>query len=108
MSLVSVIIATFNRWDMLKRAVESVLNQTYNNIECIVVDDCSTDSEYLGKDPLTKLLDPSIYDLSSLTMIRLEENMGKKHNMICAQGMTRNEGLKLAKGKYIAFIDDDD
>lgn len=95
---VSVIISTFNRWDLLKRAVDSVLNQTYENLECIVVDDCSTDPRYNGN----LSTDPRV------SFIRLKENMGKKYNMICAQGMTRNEGLKIATGKYVAFLDDDD
>lgn len=99
MVLISVIISTFNRWELLKRAVESVLNQTHKEFECFVIDDCSTDPEYTTE---------KLTDDSRVTLIRLPQNMREKYNMSNAQGMTRNEGLKLAKGKYIAFLDDDD
>ena len=44
--LVSVIIPTYNSAKFLKRAIESVLQQTYSKLELIIVDDCSTDNSY--------------------------------------------------------------
>jgi glycosyltransferase involved in cell wall biosynthesis len=100
--LVSVIIPSYNRFIYLLQAVQSVLHQTYKNIEVIIVDDCSTQKEY------TELLPSIIKKESRIKLIRCEENMRKVHNTKHAQGMTRNEGMKIAKGKYIAFLDDDD
>jgi len=87
--LVSIIIPTYNRSDYLRRALNSAINQTYGNIEIMVVDDCSD----LNLDPLKKEFD-------SVRFLRNEENKGA-----C---FSRNRGLKLAKGEYINFLDDDD
>lgn len=89
-SLVSVVITTHNRSRLLKQAVESVLKQTYKNIEIIVVDDCSTDNtkEVVG------------YLYSSLKYVRHKKNEGG-----VASRMT---GARTAQGEYIAFLDDDD
>lgn len=90
--IVSVIITTYNRPDLLPRAINSVLNQTFDNLECIVVDDCSPDSE-------TKTLVQSIDD-ERLRYIRHEKNRGLS--------AARNTGIECAQGNYIAFLDDDD
>lgn len=90
MKLVSAIITTHNRKDLLKRAINSVFKQTYTNIELIVVDDCSTD----GTGDLCKDL-PLQY-----IYIPKEESKGGNY--------ARNTGIKAAKGEYIAFLDDDD
>jgi len=86
---VSVIIPTYNRAQMLERALQSVLSQTYDNVEIIVIDDGSTDntSEILDK-----------YDSSI------------KHYSILHKGVSaaRNMGIKKAKGPWIAFLDSDD
>jgi len=95
--LVSVIIPTYNRFDSLQLAIESVRKQAYKNIEIIVVNDASTQKDYYNK-PLG----------DDVKMINLPENMRQKYNTKAAQGLTRNEGIKVAKGKYIAFLDDDD
>lgn len=86
--LVSVIIPTYNRADMVGNAIKSVLNQSYANIELIVVDDGSTDE--------TGTL------IQNFTEVRyiLKSNGG--------QASARNAGLKEAKGKYIASLDSDD
>ncbi|MCF7885551.1 MAG: glycosyltransferase, partial [Candidatus Marinimicrobia bacterium] len=85
----SVIIPTYNRAEKLERAIESVLAQTYSNVELIVIDDGSTDntSEILNK-----------YD-SQL-----------KHFSILHSGVSaaRNIGIKKATGEWIAFLDSDD
>ncbi len=88
---VSVIIPTYNRDALLKRAIKSVLNQTYKEFEIIVVDDGSTDKTF---DVVKKFEDKRI------KYIRLKERHGASH--------ARNIGIKLARGKYIAFLDSDD
>lgn len=88
--LVSAIITTHNRLELLKRAIDSVLNQSYPNIECIVVSDASTD----GTNEYCKTL--PIHYIS----IPIDESHGGNY--------ARNVGIKAAKGKYIAFLDDDD
>lgn len=90
-NLVSAIIPTYNRSHLLRRSISSVLNQTHKSIECIVVDDCSTDD--------TERLISSMSD-DRIRYIRMPINSGA-----CA---ARNEGILAAKGKYIAFNDSDD
>jgi glycosyltransferase involved in cell wall biosynthesis len=90
--IVSVIITTYNRPDLLPRAINSVLNQTFDNLECIVVDDCSPDSE-------TKTLVQSADD-ERLRYIRHDKNRGVS--------AARNTGIERSRGEYIAFLDDDD
>ena len=88
--LVSVIITTYNRFDFLCRAINSVLAQTYKNIEIIVIDDFSTDG--------TK---EKIENYSSLVKyVRNEENIGLP--------ASRNVGILASAGDYISFLDDDD
>ncbi|NJM20678.1 MAG: glycosyltransferase family 2 protein [Richelia sp. SM1_7_0] len=86
---VTVIIPTYNRAHLIKDAVESVLNQTYQDFELIVIDDGSTDNT---KEILT------IYG-NKLRHI-FQENQGRS--------AARNYGINLAKGEYIAFLDSDD
>ena len=99
--LISVIIPTFNRYDYVSRAINSVLNQTWKNLEVIVIDDCSTQAEYLG-------LQKNFEKDGRVIVIRLNKNLREVHGTRSAQGMTRNEGIKIAKGEWIAFLDDDD
>lgn len=89
--MISVIIPAYNRQDTIVRAVQSVLNQTYKEIEVIVVDDCSKDNTVAE---LEKVQD------SRLRVIECEKNGGA-----CA---ARNIGILNAKGEYIAFQDSDD
>ena len=89
--IVSVIIPTYNRAHLISGAIQSVLDQTYQDFELIVVDDGSKDNtEEVVKD----FPDPRI------RYIRLEENRGA--------AAARNIGIKAAKGEYIAFQDSDD
>jgi len=91
MSKVSVIIPTYNRGDKLQRAIDSVLNQTYTNLEIIVIDDGSTDNtpEIVQK-----------YDDNQIKYIYCCENRGANH--------ARNIGVRNSNGKYISFLDSDD
>jgi glycosyltransferase involved in cell wall biosynthesis len=91
--LVSVVLPTHNRVDLLAGAVESVLAQTEQRFELIVIDDASTDAtpEYLAA--LT------IRDQRA-RFIRLDIPRGG--------GGARNEGLGLSRGDWVAFLDDDD
>lgn len=97
--LVSIIIPTYNRYELLHHSIHSCLNQTYKNIEIIVVNDCSTDSRYQ---------DGTLEQFPKTTVIHLPINQRIKNNCTAAQGMTRQEGIKIAKGEWIAFLDDDD
>ena len=89
-SIVSVIVPLFNNEDRIERCMESILHQTYQNIELIIINDGSTDKSE------EKIL--SIKD----TRIRyvFQENSGPS--------VARNKGIDLAKGDYIVFIDSDD
>jgi glycosyltransferase involved in cell wall biosynthesis len=91
--LVSVYITTYNRAEKLKRTIKSVINQTYKNIEVIVVDDASSDNTKAIMKSLTKLH-------PKLKYIKLAKNKGANH--------ARNIAIKEAKGFYITGLDDDD
>ncbi|MCF2141420.1 MAG: glycosyltransferase family 2 protein [Candidatus Lokiarchaeota archaeon] len=92
-SLISVIIPSFNRQSTIKRAIESVLNQTYQNFEIIVVDDCS-------KDKTVSIIRSLMKDYSNIQLIVNSKNMGPN--------FTRNRGIKAASGEYIILLDSDD
>lgn len=89
--LVSVIIPTYNRGYCIENAIQSVLNQTWKNIEVLVVDDGSKDN--------TESVVANIKD-DRIHYLKLEQNMGANY--------ARNLGIKEARGKYIAFNDSDD
>ena len=92
-NLVSVIIPIYNSENVIQKSLNSVFNQTYKNIEIILVDDCSTDnSEKIIKEIMKKHNEIYYY--------KQEKNMGA--------GATRNKALELAKGQYVAFLDSDD
>lgn len=90
--LCSIIVPIYNVEALLPRCIDSLIGQQYQNIEIILVNDGSTDSseaicrEYLNRDSRIKLINKENGGLSS----------------------ARNAGLKLAKGKYIFFVDSDD
>ena len=88
--LFSVIIPTYNRANMIGKAIDSVLAQTYTNWELIIVDDGSTDNT---KDVVQSYNDSRIKYF-------YQENKGRS--------VARNYGIELSKGDYISFLDDDD
>ena len=95
--LVSVIIPTYKRSDYLIRALNSVLMQSYSNIEIVIVDDNDPGSEYRKK---TKEKINNYKDLAKIQYIENLKNLGG--------ALARNEGIKAAQGEYVAFLDDDD
>jgi len=90
--LLSVIVPVYNVENYLSRCIESILNQTYSNLELILVDDGSKDAsfeicnEYKDKD--------------LRVVVEQQANAGSS--------VARNTGLKIAKGEYIGFVDSDD
>ena len=96
----SVIIPTYNRYDKLQNAIESVKNQTYKNIEIIIVNDNSFDGRYYEKSFLSRK-DIKIINLNPCTKTLFDFSM-------IPNGINRNIGLQFATGTYIAFLDDDD
>ena len=91
--LVSIITPSYNSTKYISQTIDSVINQLYENWEMLIIDDCSPDNaneiieKYSKKDIRIKL-------------IKLTKNSGP--------AIARNEGIKQAKGKYIAFLDSDD
>ena len=90
MASVSVIIPTFNRYPLLRLAVDSVLKQTHRDIEIIVIDDGSTDDT------------PALFaqQFPSVHYVKID------HSGLPA--VARNVGIRLAKGEFVAFLDSDD
>ena len=91
--LISVLIPVYNVEDFVKEAIQSILSQTYKNIEIIVVDDCSTDNTY-----------KIVHDLS-----RLDQRIKLYRNPINSKIVkTLNFALTKAKGEFVARMDGDD
>ncbi len=90
---VSVIIPTYNSEEYIRKSLTSVTEQTFSDLEILIIDDCSCDNtvnivkEYAKNDERIKL-------------ITLEKN--------CKQGFCRQKGIEEAKGEYITFLDSDD
>ena len=85
--LISIIIPVYNCQDYLKRCLDSVFAQDYDNYEVICIDDGSTD----GSERILKEYNIRYYR---------QENSG--------QAVARNKGIELANGKWICFVDSDD
>ena len=90
--LISIIVPIYNKEDKVKKCIESILNQSYKNLEVIMIDDGSTDR--------TLKICKEIKKTDS--RIRL---IHKKNEGVSA---TRNLGIKIAKGEFIQFVDSDD
>jgi len=88
--LISVVVPAYNTSNYIESAIQSVLNQTYKNIEIIVVDDCSTD------DTVKKLLKYR----DKVHVVRHEKNQGA--------AIARNSGIGQCRGRLVAFLDGDD
>lgn len=91
--LVSVIVPVFNKQKYIRRCLRSLLNQSYANVEIILVDDCSTDASLCKAKRI-------LHNRDKVTIIQNEENEG--------QLRARYAGLDVAKGEYTMFIDADD
>lgn len=89
-SLVSVIIPCYNDDKYIEQAINSILNQTYNNVEIIVIDDGSNDKTK----KVLKKIEPKV------NLLITQENKG--------QSTARNKGIKMAKGQFILTLDSDD
>ena len=90
--LVSVIVPVFNREKEIDRCVKSILNQTYENIELILVDDGSADSSLA--------ICESYSEKDQRVRVFHQENNGVSS--------ARNCGIHKAKGEYLTFVDSDD
>lgn len=93
MPLVSIISPVYNGEKFLKQSIESVLNQTYLRWELILVDDCSKDSS-------REIIEEYVKSDSRIKGYYLNKNSGA--------GASRNIGLEVVKGDFIAFLDSDD
>ena len=93
MDKISVIIPVYNVEKFLARCLDSVINQTYKNLEIICVNDCSPDDS-------AKILEDYAKKDKRIRIITFEQNRG--------QSCARNQGLKVSNGEYIYFLDSDD
>lgn len=90
--LVSIIIPNYNYASYLEECINSVIGQTYKNIEIIIIDDCSNDNSIEIIENLQQKFD--------IKLIRNTENSGVS--------FSRNKGIEAATGEYICFLDPDD
>jgi len=98
--LFSIIIPLYNKAAYIQKAIESVLSQTFQEFELIVVDDGSTDDSFAQLSITSQQLSVEDPDLFKKIKIVQQENQGVS--------TARNNGVKLAKYEYIAFLDADD
>jgi len=89
--LISIVLPTYNRRGVIERAINSVARQSYHNWELIIIDDGSTD----GTDELIK-------------RYRGKDNIKYLKQINRGVSVSRNKGISLSKGGYVAFIDSDD
>lgn len=92
--LISVIIPFYNAKKYLAKSIKSVLDQTYKNIEILIIDDCSTDGSHLIAKKFSKID-------KRIKLLRTQKNSK-------TVAVPRNIGIKNSKGKYISFLDSDD
>ena len=89
--MISIIITCYNSASTIKRAIDSCLNQTYNDIELVIIDDCSIDNS-------VEIIES--YKDNRIKLIKHEVNKGA--------GLARRTGTKNIKGEYTIFLDSDD
>ncbi|MCX3071625.1 glycosyltransferase family 2 protein [Providencia stuartii] len=89
--LVSVIMPCYNAESYIRDSIQSVLNQTYSNLELIIIDDVSSDNSI-------NIINS--FNDNRIKLIKLAKNSGA--------GAARNTGIEAAKGRFIAFLDSDD
>lgn len=90
--LVSIIMPSWNTGKFIAKSIDSIINQTYENWELLIVDDCSTDNT-------EEVVKPFLKD-SRIKYMRNDENSGA--------ALTRNKALRIAEGEWVAFLDSDD
>jgi teichuronic acid biosynthesis glycosyltransferase TuaG len=93
MSLISIIMPTYNSEKYINKTILSVKNQTYSNWELIIIDDCSTDDT-------KQFVETFLENDERIKYVRLEKNSGA--------AVARNKGVEIASGDYLAFLDSDD
>lgn len=90
-ALITIITPTYNRAHLIRKAINSILEQTYKNWEYVIIDDASTDNT---EEIVRSFADPRI------NFIKCKKNRGN--------AVARNIGVDAAKGEFIAFLDSDD
>jgi len=90
--LLSIITPVYNSEKTIKKALDSIFEQTYDDVEIICINDCSTDNTL-------KIIEKN-FSNNKIKIINNENNLGS--------GLSRNKGLKVADGKYLSFLDSDD
>ena len=93
---VSIIIPVYNVAPYIERCLQSVVSQTYQNFECLLIDDCGTDDSMSIIEQFIRDYNGAIH----FSILRHQHNMGLS--------AARNTGIKAAKGSYIYFMDSDD
>ena len=91
--MISIAMATYNGEKYLKEQIDSILNQSIQEFELVVCDDCSTDNTW-------SMLEEYAQHDNRITIIENEKNLGVKHNF--------EKAISLTKGEFIAFSDQDD
>ena len=94
--MIDIIITNYNRDTLIARAINSVFNQSYQDIHLIIVDDCSTDNS-------VKVIEDLLEHNTSkvkCTLVKNKINVGT--------GASKDIGIKFLKGKYMTFLDSDD
>ena len=91
-TLISIVVPVYNVSQYLERCIQSVIYQTYENLDIILIDDGSTDNSGLICDKYAKI----------------DKRIRVLHQQNSGLSAARNAGIEIAKGKYITFIDSDD